>query len=203
MVLKNVPSNGVPEWLNWLSAWLLIFAQVIISGFWDWALHWVLCWVGSLLFFQLVFSFFQRPLTSIEWRPFIYLAFTFLHVLNPMDPISHVFLKFFLVSFKSPYSGLSTKWLKWLRTMSPYLWLCGSANNLTQDYPSWRICCSSPQENNSLQLIFFSPIVPWGCLSISPCFVSVHDFMPSFLFTQEHFPYPLSSLNSQNKSYLM
>lgn len=98
--------------------------------------------------FSQLFSFFQRPLISTEWSPFVYLAFTFLHMLNLMDPISHV-------SFTSPYSGLSTKWLKWLRRMSPYPWLCASANNLTQDYPSWSICCSSPQEEQFTPTDFF------------------------------------------------
>ena len=31
-------STGEPGWLSWLSIWLLISAQVMISGFWDQAL---------------------------------------------------------------------------------------------------------------------------------------------------------------------
>ena len=36
-------------WLSWLSVWLLISAQVMISWSWDQAPHWVLCWLWSLL----------------------------------------------------------------------------------------------------------------------------------------------------------
>lgn len=37
------------QWLSWLSLWVLILARVVISGAWDGALHWALCWVWSLL----------------------------------------------------------------------------------------------------------------------------------------------------------
>ena len=41
-LLRNAAIPGVPSWLSWLSVWLLISAQVIISGLWDWAPHWAL-----------------------------------------------------------------------------------------------------------------------------------------------------------------
>ena len=40
---------GPPGWLSELSLWLLILAQVMISGSWDPALHRALCSAGSLL----------------------------------------------------------------------------------------------------------------------------------------------------------
>jgi len=39
--------NVRPGWLSWLSVWLLISTQGMISGFWDRALP--LCWTWSLL----------------------------------------------------------------------------------------------------------------------------------------------------------
>ena len=39
----------VPGWLSQLSVWLLVSAQVIISGLWDWAPHQALWWGRSLL----------------------------------------------------------------------------------------------------------------------------------------------------------
>ena len=39
--------------LNWLNAWLLILTQVLVSGFWYWALHPNLSSAGSLLPFSL------------------------------------------------------------------------------------------------------------------------------------------------------
>ena len=35
--------------MTWMSVWLLILAQYVISGSWDWALHRAPCSVGSLL----------------------------------------------------------------------------------------------------------------------------------------------------------
>ena len=49
-------------WLSWLNVWLLILAQVMISGLWDGALspasHWASCWTlskkhGACLIFSL------------------------------------------------------------------------------------------------------------------------------------------------------
>ena len=40
---------GAPGWLSWLSAWLLISAQVIIPGSWDRALSQAPSWAWSLL----------------------------------------------------------------------------------------------------------------------------------------------------------
>lgn len=41
--------EGTPGWCSWLSFRFLILANVIISGWWDPAPHWALCWVWSLL----------------------------------------------------------------------------------------------------------------------------------------------------------
>ena len=38
-----------PGWLSRLNVQLLVLAQVMTSGSWDWALHWALCSVGSPL----------------------------------------------------------------------------------------------------------------------------------------------------------
>ena len=47
-VLKKLPM-GAPGWLSWLSVWLLISAQVMISGSWDRAPHRALPWAWTLL----------------------------------------------------------------------------------------------------------------------------------------------------------
>lgn len=36
------------NWVTWLSDWLLIWTQVMISGSWDWALPGALCWALRL-----------------------------------------------------------------------------------------------------------------------------------------------------------
>ena len=41
---KELSVTGVPMWLSWLSVWLLISAQVMISQLWDQAPHWALSW---------------------------------------------------------------------------------------------------------------------------------------------------------------
>ena len=41
--------HGAPGWLSLLGVWLLILAQVMISGSWDWALCWAPGSAGSLL----------------------------------------------------------------------------------------------------------------------------------------------------------
>ena len=57
-------SWGAPWWLNWLSVQLLILAQVMLSQFVDWALHWALCWqCGACLGFSL-FSLCPSPTNS-------------------------------------------------------------------------------------------------------------------------------------------
>jgi len=45
--------SGAPGWLSWLSVRLLILVQVVISGSWDQAPHWVLCSMGVCLRFCL------------------------------------------------------------------------------------------------------------------------------------------------------
>ena len=49
---KNYISLRAPQWLSHLSIWLLVSAQSMISGSWDWALwalHWALHSAGSLI----------------------------------------------------------------------------------------------------------------------------------------------------------
>ena len=46
---KDKQTAGAPGWCSKLSIWLLISAQLMISGSWDWALHWALSWAQSLL----------------------------------------------------------------------------------------------------------------------------------------------------------
>ena len=41
--------TGAPGWLHRLAVRLLISAQVMVSGSWDWAPSWALCWTLSLL----------------------------------------------------------------------------------------------------------------------------------------------------------
>jgi len=48
-LVKIVLAIEVPGWLSHLSVWLLISAQIMISGFWDWALRGALHWVWSPL----------------------------------------------------------------------------------------------------------------------------------------------------------
>ena len=48
-MLKVLRKVGVPGWLSWLSNWLLILAQVMISGSWDQAWPWAQGSAESLL----------------------------------------------------------------------------------------------------------------------------------------------------------
>ena len=49
LVIKIPLDQGVPGWRRrWLSIWLLILAQVKVSGLWDWALCGAPCSAGSL-----------------------------------------------------------------------------------------------------------------------------------------------------------
>ena len=58
----------MPGWLSWLSIWLLVLAQVIISGFWDQALHWALHWVCGLLKILFLPLFLPLPCPSLNKR---------------------------------------------------------------------------------------------------------------------------------------
>ena len=50
---------GAPGWLSHLSTWFLISAQVMISGLWDQAPLWALCWDGVCLSFILNLSLYH------------------------------------------------------------------------------------------------------------------------------------------------
>ena len=49
MHVESKVHSGAPGWLSQLILWLLISAQVFISGWWVQAPHWAPCWSGSLL----------------------------------------------------------------------------------------------------------------------------------------------------------
>ena len=58
---------GAPGGLSWLSLWLVLSAQVMTSGLWDWALHWDLCSAESLLgILSLSFSLCPCPPFSLS-----------------------------------------------------------------------------------------------------------------------------------------
>ena len=55
-------SLGAPGWFSWLSSRLLISAQVMISGSWDWAPCWALQWLWNLLEILFPSPFSPSPL---------------------------------------------------------------------------------------------------------------------------------------------
>ena len=71
--------SGAPGWLSRLSVWLVISAQVMVSGLWDQPLSQALHWEWNLLKilsvslcpFPLVLSLSHSPLSKQKWNQIV------------------------------------------------------------------------------------------------------------------------------------